>query len=421
MEKYEKLQMIKSEVREKVLQRAKKTAFDYRVDETAVRRQIELVLESVVQSKMDGQIEDALRRYIIEEVINEIFGFGPIDRLITDPAVWEIMVNGPKEVYVEREGKLQKADVFFENEAQLFFYIERILSPSGRRVSEVEPYIDARLPDGSRINVVRAPVAPYGPILTIRKANRRILGLSDLIARHTLDDKAARFLKSCVKNHLNIIIAGGPGSGKTTILNLLSVYIQEHERVITIEDTLELRMENKHRVAMETRPANIEGKGEITIRDLVRNALHMRPDRVIIGEVRGEEALDMLQVMNIGRVGSMTTMHANTGLDALLRLETMAMMGSTNVSAQMIRRQIISAIDMVIVADRLPDGSRKVMAISEVTKEHTSDYVLKDIFVAQRRHENGQVIFELKPTGYVPAFLERFLDGDAVKEDLKVV
>jgi pilus assembly protein CpaF len=419
MEKYEKLQMIKSEVREKVLARTKKTAYDYRVDETVVRHQIEVVLESVVHEKMEGRIEEDLRRYLVEEVVNEIFGFGPIDRLIADPTVWEIMVNGPKEVYVEREGKLQKADVYFENEAQLSFYIERILSPSGRRVSETEPYIDARLPDGSRINVVRAPVAPYGPILTIRKANRRILGLSDLIARRTLDDRSATFLKACVKNHLNIVIAGGPGAGKTTILNLLSVYIQEQERVVTIEDTLELRLENKHRVAMETRPCNIEGKGEITIRDLVRNALHMRPDRVIIGEVRGDETLDMLQTMNIGRVGSMTTLHANTGIDALLRLEMMAMMGGPNVSCDLIRRQIVSAIDLVIVVDRLGDGSRRVMSISEVTKDNPLEYVLKDIFNVQRRQENDRIIFELKATGYIPAFLERFPEADVLKESLK--
>ncbi|MFA5038284.1 MAG: CpaF family protein [Candidatus Omnitrophota bacterium] len=420
MEKFEKLQMIKTDVRTKVLARVKKSALDYRVDEGAVRRQIEAVLESVVQSKMDGQMDDSMRRYVIEEVINEIFGLGPIDRLINDPAVWEIMVNGPREVYVEREGRLQKGDVFFENEAQLYFYIERILSPSGRRVSEVEPYIDARLPDGSRINVVRQPIAPFGPVVTIRKANRRILGLTDLISRKTLDERAARFLRACVKNQMNIVIAGGPGAGKTTLLNMLTAYIPETERVITIEDTMELHMENKHCVAMETRPANIEGRGEITIRELVRNALHMRPDRVIIGEVRGEEALDMLQCMNIGRVGSMTTMHANSGLDALLRLETMAMMGSNNVSSQMVRRQIISAIDLVITSDRLPDGARKIMAISEVAKDHTTDYLLKDIFHAERRQEAGQMVFDLKPTGHIPAFLEKFLDAETVKQDLTV-
>lgn len=419
MEKFEKLQMIRSEVRTKVLERFKKTALDYRVDEAAVRRQIEVVLESFIQTKLEGHIDDSLRRYCIEEIVNEIFGLGPIDRLIKDPEVWEIMVNGPREVYVEREGRLQKADVFFENETQLYFYIERILSPSGRRVSEVEPYIDARLPDGSRINVVRTPVAPFGPVLTIRKANRKILGLKDLIARHTLDERSSHFLKSCVRNRLNIVIAGGPGAGKTTLLNMLSAYIPETERVITIEDTMELNMENKHRVAMETRPANIEGKGEITIRELVRNALHMRPDRVIIGEVRGEETLDMLQCMNIGRVGSMTTLHANSALDALLRLETMAMMGNNNVSPEMLRRQIISAIDLIVAVDRLPDGTRKVLAISEVVKNNPSDYLIKDIFSVQRTRSGETTVFELKSTGYSPAFLEKFLDVDAVKEYLK--
>ena len=410
MDRFEKISHIKEEVRQRVLGRVKKTALNYAADESHVRRQIEAALESVVQVRMEGQLEDVIRRFIIEEIVNEIFGLGPIDRLLKDPSVWEIMINGPKEVWVEREGKLQKTDVVFDDEKQLAFYIERILSPSGRRISEFEPYIDARLADGSRLNVVRSPVAAYGPILTIRKANRKVLEIQDLIVRHTIDDKVAQFLKACVKNHLNIIIAGGPGAGKTTILNILATYIPDAERMITIEDTLELRMTNKHRVALETRPQTIEGKGEITIRDLVRNALHMRPDRIIIGEVRGEETLDMLQCMNIGRVGSMTTLHANSPLDALLRLETMAMMGNNNVSAELIRRQIISAIDLVIMVDRLPDGSRKVMVISEVEKNNRMEYILKDIFTCLRRQEGDAMICELKPTGYTPSFLEKFID-----------
>jgi pilus assembly protein CpaF len=386
---------------------------NYATDESHIRRQIEAALEAVVQTRMEGHIEDAIRRFIIEEIVNEIFGLGPIDRLLKDPSVWEIMINGPREVWVEREGKLQKTDIVFDDEKQLAFYIERILSPSGRRISEFEPYIDARLADGSRLNVVRSPVATYGPILTIRKANRKVLEIQDLIVRHTIDDKAAQLLKACVKKHLNIIIAGGPGAGKTTILNILATYIPDTERVITIEDTLELHMTNKHRVALETRPQTVEGKGEITIRDLVRNALHMRPDRIIIGEVRGEETLDMLQCMNIGRVGSMTTLHANSPLDALLRLETMAMMGNTHVSAELIRRQIISAIDLVIMVDRFPDGSRKVMAISEVEKNNRMEYVLKDIFACHRRQEGTAMIYELKPTGHTPSFLEKFVDTGA--------
>jgi len=289
MDRFDKILQVKEEVRTKVLARVKKTALNYKADESLVRRQIEVILESFVQTKMDGHIDDLARRYIIEEIVNEVFGLGPIGRLISDPGVWEIMVNGPKEVFVEREGKLQKTDIVFEDAEQLHFYIERILSPSGRRVTEFEPYIDARLPDGSRVNVVRSPVASDGPVLTIRKAHRKNLEMQDLIRRKTLDEKIAQFLKSCVKNHLNIVLAGGPGSGKTTLLNILSSFIPEEERVITIEDTLELRLSAKHHVALETRPANVEGKGEITIRELVRNALHMRPDRLIIGEVRGEE------------------------------------------------------------------------------------------------------------------------------------
>jgi len=380
MDRLEKIQQIKEEVRSKVLVNVKKTRLDYEADDGTVRRQIEAALDAVVRAKMEGAIDDGLRSYIIEEIVNEIFGLGHIGRLISDPTVWEIMVNGPKEVYIEREGKMQKTDVVFEDEEQLFFYIERILSPSGRRVTEFEPYIDARLPDGSRLNVVRRPVAPFGPILTIRKAHHKVLEMRDLIERHTIDEKVADFLKECVKGRSNIVIAGGPGSGKTTILNILASFIPDLERVITIEDTLELRMTGKHSVALETRPQTIEGKGEITIRDLVRNALHMRPDRVIIGEVRGEETLDMLQCMNIGQVGSMTTMHANSALDALLRLETMAMMGNASVSGELVRRQIISAIDIVITVDRLPDGTRRLVAISRVEKNRP-EYALKDIYV----------------------------------------
>ena len=416
MDKLEKILQIKEEVRAKVLAKVKKTALSYKADDVLVRRNIEAVLETMVQTRMNGSIDDTVRRFIIEDIVNEIFGLGPIDRLINDPSVWEIMVNGPKEVYVEREGRLEKTDALFEDEEQLSFYIERILSPSGRRVTEFEPYIDAHLPDGSRVNVVRKPVAANGSILTIRKAKHKILEMQDLIQRKSLDEKTAQFLKACVQNHLNIVLAGGPGSGKTTLLNILASFIPGIERIITIEDTLELRISGKHCVAMETRPANIEGKGQIAIRDLLRNALHMRPDRVIIGEVRGEETLDMLQCMNIGREGSMTTLHANSSLDALLRLETMAMMGSVNVSSELIRRQIISAIDLVIVVDRLLDGTRRVVSISEMIKTNTREYTLKDIYALSRRQEGNAVFFELKPTGYVPAFLEKFKELGALNE-----
>ncbi|MFH0877131.1 MAG: CpaF family protein [Candidatus Omnitrophota bacterium] len=417
MDRFERISKLKDEVKAKVLERIKKSSLTYKTDDALVRRQIEAILEPLAQRRLEGHLDDDLRRYIIEEVINEIFGLGPIDRLIKDSSVWEIMVNGPKEIYVEMDGKIEKTDFTFEDEEQLNFTIERILSPSGRRVTEFEPYVDARLPDGSRLNVVRSPVAPFGPVLTIRKAHRRVLGIQDLIARRTINDKVADFLKACVRNHLNIIIAGGSGSGKTTILNAMAVYIPDLERVITIEDTLELRMENKHRVALETRPATIEGKGEINIRDLVRNALHMRPDRLIIGEVRGEEALDMLQSMNIGRVGSMTTLHANSALDALLRLETMAMMGHVNVSAELVRRQIISAIDLVVIVDRLTDGTRRVVAISEVGKENHKEYAVHDIFALEQRQDGARRIYELKATGHVPDFLKKFTEGDPIPSE----
>ncbi len=410
MDRLERIQLIKTEVRKRVMPRIQRSRGQLEADDPGVRRMIEGGLADVLRADPGSQVDEPLQRFIIEEVINEIFGFGPIDRLIKDPEIWEIMVNGPKEVYVEREGRLQKTEAAFENEQQLAYYIERLLSPSGRHVSEFEPFVDARFPDGSRINVVRSPIAPFGPAVTIRKANRRIMSVQDLMARKTFDQDVAYFLRACVRNHLNIILAGGPGAGKTTLMNVLAAYIPDTERVVTIEDTLELRLDFKHRVAMEARSANIEGKGEIRIRELLRNALHMRPDRIIIGEVRGEEALDMLQSMNIGRVGSMTTLHANSGLDALLRLETMAMMGGTSVPAELIRRQIVSAIDLVVCLDRLPDGRRYVLSISEIVKDHPQEYTLQDIYAAERRVEDGKVVFELKPTGYKPAFLEKFVD-----------
>jgi len=414
MDRLEKIHFIQAEVRKRVMPRIQHAGGQPQADDPGVRRAIEVALTDVLRANVDSSIDESLQRFIIEEVINEIFGFGPIDRLIKDPDVWEIMVNGSKEVFVEREGHLIKTEVTFESDQQLAYYIERLLSPSGRHVSEFEPFVDARFPDGSRINVVRSPTAPFGPVVTIRKANRKIMSVQDLMARKTFDQDVAYFLRACVRNRLNIVIAGGPGAGKTTLMNVLASYIPETERVVTIEDTLELRLEYKHRVAMESRPPNIEGKGEIRIRDLLRNALHMRPDRIIVGEVRGEETLDMLQSMNIGRVGSMTTVHANSGLDALLRLETMAMLGSTSVPAELIRRQIISAIDLVVCLDRLPDGRRCVRSISEIVKTQPQEYTLRDIYAAERKVEDGRIVFELKPTGYKPAFLQKFVDFENV-------
>ncbi|MGE5279254.1 MAG: CpaF family protein [Deltaproteobacteria bacterium] len=410
MDRFEKVHLILGEVRKRVLPRIQRQLNRLEADDVGVRRLIEATLGDVMRADFDGEIDDSLRCFLIEEAINEIFGFGPIDRYIKDPDVWEVMVNGPKEVYVEREGRLEKTQASFQDEKQLRYYIERLLSPSGRHVSEYEPFVDARFPDGSRINVVRNPIAPFGPLVTIRKANRKIMSVHDLLERKVFDQDVAHFLRACVRNHLNIVLAGGPGAGKTTLLNVLGSYIPETERVVTIEDTLELRLEFKHRVAMESRPANIEGKGEIRIRELLRNALHMRPDRIIIGEVRGEEALDMLQSMNIGRVGSMTTLHANSALDALLRLETMAMMAGSSVPAELMRRQIVSAIDLVICLDRLPDGTRCVRSISEVLKENPATYATRDIYAAARRPGDGEIHYDLKATGYRPVFLDKFVD-----------
>ena len=306
------------------------------------------------------------------------------------------MINGPDQVYVERKGNLELTDVTFTNENQVLYLIDRIIAPSGRRLSELEPFVDARLEDGSRVNIVRSPVSRIGPLLTIRKFAYQALTMEDLNSLGTLTPEASEFLKACVISRLNILISGGAGTGKTTLLNALVNFIPEKERLITIEDTRELIISRKHTVPMETRPFNIEGKGQITIGNLFKNALHMRPDRVIVGEVRGEEVLDMIQAMNSGHEGSMTTLHASSPIEALGRLEILALMGSVNMSSEISRRQIIGAVDMVIHLTRFPDGKRRVIQISEITK--SKEYAVQDIFVFD---EEADI---LKPTHQKPSF-----------------
>lgn len=390
-------------LKEEILDKMKEKDIDFkidflRLDESDFRRRIVEIFKSVLREK-----KISLKRHEQEEILSDIISFflglGPIDKLLRDPEVNEIMVNGPKQIYVERRGNLELTDVVFRDEGQLLYFIEKIISPLGRRLTEYEPFVDARLKDGSRVNVVRSPASGIGPILTIRKFSYRILTLDKLVSFGTLNHQAAEFLKACVISRLNILISGGAGSGKTTLLNVLGSFIPERERVITIEDTRELHLDRKHTVPLETRSFNIEGKGEITMRHLVKNALHMRPDRIIIGEVRSAEVLDMIQAMNTGQEGSMTTLHANSPFEALERLEILSLMGSTNMSSEICARQIVSSVDLIIQTARFPDGSRKIINIGEVLK--TKEYALQDIFVYEEK------IGTLKFTGRPPTFYQK--------------
>ena len=331
------------------------------------RRQVEHVIDSYCQKVIDDDpfaIPRGERSKIVADIRDEVLGLGPLEALLNDESVTEIMVNGPEKVFVERLGKLELTEVKFHNNAHLMNIVDRILTPLGRRIDESSPLVDARLADGSRVNIIIPPLALIGPTLTIRKFSQKPLTIENLIAFDTLNEKMAKFLQACVKARVNILVSGGTGSGKTTTLNVVSSFIPNDERIVTIEDAAELRLQQEHVVTLESRPANIEGKGQITIRDLVCNALRMRPDRIIVGEVRSGEALDMLQAMNTGHDGSLTTAHANTPRDALSRLETMVLMSGLELPVRAIREQIASAIDLIVHQSRIRDGSRKITYIA---------------------------------------------------------
>ncbi|MBP2656040.1 MAG: type secretion system protein [Firmicutes bacterium] len=349
------------------------------------------------------------RQKIIEEIIDDVFGFGPIDCLLKDDSVSEVMVNSSSEIYVERKGCLEQTDVSFRDDTHVMQIIERIVSPIGRRIDESSPMVDARLPDGSRVNAIIPPLALKGPSITIRKFSKSPLAISDMVNYGSLTAEMADFLKACVLGKLNIMVAGGTGSGKTTTLNALSSFIPYDERIVTIEDAAELQLRQDHVVILETRAPNIEGKGAITIRDLVKNSLRMRPDRIVIGEVRGGEALDMLQAMNTGHEGSLTTAHANTPRDAVSRLETMVLMAGMELPVRAIREQISSAIDLIVQQSRLRDGSRRITHLTEVQGMESDVVVMQDIFtfVQKGKDENNKIIGEFKATGIRPKFLDK--------------
>ncbi len=355
------------------------------------------------------KLPESLRIQLFREILDDLIGFGPIQPLLDDPEISEVMVNSPQKVYIERKGKIINTGVKFENDDHIMRVIERIISPLGRRVDYESPMVDARLPDGSRVNAVIPPVAIDSPLLTIRKFGKTRFTIDQLIELDTLTRKMADFLRACVLGRLNIIVSGGTGSGKTTLLNVLSSFIPETDRVVTIEDSAELRLDQDHVVRMEARPPNVEGRGQVTIRDMVRNSLRMRPDRIIIGECRGGEALDMLQAMNTGHDGSLTTLHANSPRDALSRLETMVLMAGMELPLKVIRQQVASAVDLIVHQSRLRDGPRKITAISEVAGMEGDTIIMSDIFkfVQTGVSSEGAVIGDFKPTGIRPMFSPR--------------
>ncbi|RDV84061.1 CpaF family protein [Ammonifex thiophilus] len=370
--------------------------------------EVERVARALVE-RHGGSLPRFEQQRLAEELVQEALGLGPITPFLEDPEISEIMVNGPHQVYVERKGKLELTPVTFRDDAHVLQIIERIVAPLGRRIDESVPMVDARLPDGSRVNAIIPPLSLNGPVLTIRKFSATPLTMEDLIRLGTLTPSMARFLEACVKARLNIVVSGGTGSGKTTLLNVLSSFIPPDERIITIEDAAELQLRQEHVVRLESRPPNIEGKGAVTIRDLVRNALRMRPDRIVVGEVRGGEALDMLQAMNTGHDGSLTTAHANSPRDLLSRLETMVLMAGMELPVRAIREQIASALDLIVHASRFKDGSRKVTHITEVQGMEGDVIVLQDLFLFRQTGvgPDGKVLGEFVCTGIRPRCAER--------------
>ncbi|HHY31735.1 MAG TPA: CpaF family protein [Firmicutes bacterium] len=384
-----------------------------KTDSPADRQKLASEVEVVASKVLDEEplpLIRSERAQVISEVIDDVLGLGPITPLLEDDSVSEIMVNGPNNVYVERGGRIERARVCFRSADHVMHIIERIVSPLGRRIDEASPMVDARLPDGSRVNAIIPPLSLVGPCITIRKFSREPFTIDDLVRFGTLTREMAQFLEGCVKARLNIVVSGGTGSGKTTTLNVLSSFIPPDERIVTIEDAAELQLRQEHVVTLEARPPNLEGKGAITIRDLVRNALRMRPDRIVVGEVRSGEALDMLQAMNTGHDGSLTTGHANSPRDMLARLETMVLMAGMDLPLRAIREQIASAVDLIVHQARLRDGSRKITHLTEVQGMEGDIITMQDIYVFEQTgvDEQGRVVGRFKATGIRPKFLERF-------------
>jgi pilus assembly protein CpaF len=396
---------LKTRVQNKLLSELDPSMDVTRTDE--VRRTIQDLFEQILAEE-NIVLSRPERARLFEQIAAEILGFGPLQPLLEDDTITEIMVNGPKNVYVERKGKIHRVPVTFENNDHVMRIIDRIVAPLGRRIDESSPYVDARLQDGSRVNAVIPPISLVGPTLTIRKFSRNPITVDQLIQFGSISPEAVQFLKACVEARLNILISGGTGSGKTTFLNVLSSFIPGDERILTIENAAELQLRQEHVVTLESRPPNIEGRGEITIRDLVINALRMRPERIIVGECRGGETLDMLQAMNTGHDGSMTTAHANSPRDAIARIETMCLMAGMELPVRAIREQVASAMDLICHQERMRDGTRKIVNITEVSGMEGDVITMTDIFVfEQTGFENGKIIGRLRPTGLRPKFMDK--------------
>ncbi|MFQ5522471.1 MAG: CpaF family protein [Acidimicrobiia bacterium] len=393
----------------KVVEELGPTLYDRQMSDAELRLRVLEMLEWAIDQERGLPLTAADRRALMNEIASDVLGYGPIDPLLNDPEITEVMVNGPYDVYYEKAGKLYKSDVRFVDETHLRRIIDKIVGQIGRRVDEATPMVDARLPDGSRVNAIIAPLAIGGPFLTVRKFAVDPFQEADLITFGTMTQRVADFLRACVRGRLNIIISGGTGSGKTTTLNVVSSYIPNDERIVTVEDAAELQLHQEHVLTLESRPPNLEGKGQVTIRDLVKNSLRMRPDRIVVGEVRGGEALDMLQAMNTGHDGSLTTVHSNSPRDTLSRIETMVLMAGFDLPVRAIREQIASAVDLIVHVARLKDGTRRITHITEVEGMEGDIITLQDLFLIDYGmgiDDEGRYLGRLKATGIRPSFSE---------------
>ena len=379
------------------------------LDTGRAREAVTVAARQLVTQEFPSLLGDDRER-VIKRVIDEAIGFGPIQPIIEDDTISEVMVNAADEIYYERDGMIYRSPLKFRDNQHIMRIVERIIAPLGRRVDESAPYVDARLPDGSLVNIIIPPLVPRAPTMTIRKFRREKYKVEDLVKNGTMSKELGEFLRACVGQRLNIVISGGTGTGKTTLLNALSAYVPNTERIITIEDPIEMKLQQSHVISMEARPANIEGKNEVTQRDLVRNALRMRPDRIVIGEVRGAEAFDMLQAMNTGHEGSLTTVHANSPRDAIFRIENMVMMAGFDLPIRAIREQISAALHMVVQLARFADGRRRITQVTEITGREGETIVMQDIFSFEQEgiDDKGNVIGRLEPTGIVPSFTDQF-------------